>query len=453
MRASILIVVALSGVVLGACFAEDAVEGLPCSSDDGCGDGDFRCVRGLCRAEDDDGLGGCGDGSTERGEYCYPEERQITLYMGPAGSLNGNARLDFDGDGDLDVVLSAGDGLVRFTNDLPGSGEVSGPQPLEATVGWTEAIELRPDLPEFGARVPLQISTVAAGELGGSDLPDLVFQSSGVMASDELGVALAPVREHLWIGINDDAGDALAMSPILASAGLGSRTIAATGLVLADFDADGDDDLLVVHAANKGDPTSGALLVARSAGQFDPPREVDTGGGDLPPLVADLDGDGDLEVVIVSGPRQHAAVLDESLVTEGDSPTLYDLDEGARTAALGDLTGDDALDLVVGYTTAEEVAVLAGRGDGTFDEATIFATVEVEGLAIADLDGDDEADLIVTDGEDLFVQAGYGEQLGVPVELSEQDATFVLVDDLDADGTPDLVLANSGRVELALADP
>ena len=432
---------------------KSAVEGLPCSSDDGCGDGEYRCVRGLCRSEGDDGLGRCGDGSTERGEYCYPEEGQITLYMGPAGSVKGNARVDFDGDGDLDVVLSASDALVLFANDLAGSGEVAGPQPLEATVGWPEVMLLRPELPEFAARAPMQIVSVASGELGGSDLPDLLFQSSGVMAAGEFSTALAPIREHLWIGINDDAGGTLALTPILGSEGLGDRAISVAGLVLADFDADGDDDLLVVHAADKGEPTSGALLVATAAGQFEAPREVDTGGGDLPPLVADLDGDGDLEVVIVSGPRQHAAVLDDSLVSTGGAPTLYDLDEGARAAMLGDLTGDATLDLVVGYASAEEVAVFPGVGDGTFDEETTLATVQAESIALADLDQDGQADLVVSDGDDVFVQAGYGEQLGDPVVLSEQDSTFIILEDLDGDGAPDLVLANSGRIELALADP
>jgi hypothetical protein len=77
---------------------------------------------------------------------------------------------------------------------------------------------------------------------------------------------------------------------------------------------------------------------------------------------------------------------------------------GGGDAALGDLNGDDRLDLVVSLTPGK-LDVLLGNGDGTFACPMIFPGTDQ--FALGDLNGDHRPDLVVTgwgqDGQFLSV--------------------------------------------------
>jgi hypothetical protein len=153
-------------------------------------------------------------------------------------------------------------------------------------------------------------------------------------------------------------------------------------------------------------------------------------------------------------------------------PVTYDPGPAADSVAIADLRGDGKLDLVVANYCQEpgpdscdgygQVAVLLGNGDGTFQPAVFYSTgaYGAESVAVADMNGDGIPDLVVANSCGTQGQFGCNNQLGAAsVLLGNGDGSFqpavnyssagdwsfsVAIQDLNGDGIPDLVVSNGG---------
>ena len=172
-------------------------------------------------------------------------------------------------------------------------------------------------------------------------------------------------------------------------------------------------------------------------------------------VVGDLNGDGELDAVVTerggwmvsvllgSADRLSKDLVNTSYFKYAD-PGEIATGGGPATAALSDLNGDGALDLVTANRNDDTVSVLLGGGDGTFAEHVVFDTGHLPWyVAIGDLNGDGRPDIVTAnrDSHDLSVLLGegngtFGPQKRLDVGLS---AYWVTVDDLDADGVADIV--------------
>src|SRR5207302_8358220 len=91
------------------------------------------------------------------------------------------------------------------------------------------------------------------------------------------------------------------------------------------------------------------------------------------------------------------------------SAVSYAAGWGPGGLAVGDFNGDGRLDLVVANHGTDHVSVFLGRGDGTFRPAEHYAAGWTPaGLAVADLNGDGKPDVIAVnhDGRSVSVFLG-----------------------------------------------
>jgi Big-like domain-containing protein/VCBS repeat protein len=173
--------------------------------------------------------------------------------------------------------------------------------------------------------------------------------------------------------------------------------------------------------------------------------------------VADLNGDGKLDVV-VGNTNSHTVTV---LLGDGHgglgAPKAYYISATAdpNSVAIADLNGDGKPDIVVSAYAARDcgVAVLLGNGDGTFQAPVMYGSSAVcwgSSVVIADLNGDGKLDLAVATYREIAILLGNGDgtfQSAVTYSWGNGDGTSwgansLAVADVNGDGKPDLIVAS-----------
>ena len=214
-------------------------------------------------------------------------------------------------------------------------------------------------------------------------------------------------------------------------------------------DLDGDGDLEVVIGSSSEDGNVHAWHHDGTTVTGWPQNTGDAVDGS--PVLADLDGDGDLEVVIGLAHGGVCAWHHDGTVVAGWPQAT---DHGVPgSPAVGDLDGDGDLEVVAGSLCAgEQVGVYAWHHDGTVVAGwprTIF--VGVEGSpALGDLDKDGDLEIVVA-GSAYYVYAWHHD--GTPVSGWPRFTSWTFIGsspalgDLDGDGYLEVVVgADDGEV-------
>ena len=238
--------------------------------------------------------------------------------------------------------------------------------------------------------------------------------------------------------------------------------------VFADLDGDGDQDLLVANKISPGDNTTSTIhyfenTSSKAQLSWQERAPLDIGGHyNLAPAIADLDADGDLDMLAGTWnkgilyyrndgtARSPNFVLDESrtvTLTRGSN----------STPALVDIDADGDLDLFIGESSGDLNFYLndGTPGDPKFDLVSDkFEGIDVGRRSVprfADLDGDGDQDLIIgreSDGVVVYINSGTAE-VPVFVESGTLPASFPLLAvpafvDIDADGDLDVFSGGLG---------
>jgi hypothetical protein len=182
-----------------------------------------------------------------------------------------------------------------------------------------------------------------------------------------------------------------------AAAGL-DLAIGGTRVVAADLDGDGDDDLVIVGAAPARGRPHGLRVFLNDAGRF-----VERTGalgleplGDVDVVLTDMDGDGRLDLVQLGWGR-----LRVNAGITGGFRRVADLriSSGAALAA-GDADGDGDPDLYVQRRGGADLLLLAQRGGRRFTRARIptVSSGSPDGVVVLDHDRNGTDDFLVLNG-------------------------------------------------------
>jgi hypothetical protein len=231
---------------------------------------------------------------------------------------------DLDADGDLDLVVAAF-GYAR--------GEVLWMENLGAGVWKPRALlqgagAIHVPLADYDGDGDLDIATVFSQD------------DEEVFGFENLGAGRFRAR-NLWGSFNPDLGSA--------------------GLVKTDLDRDGDVDLLLPVGDNLEDqysypqPYHGCFWLENKGNWAFEAKRIATVGGTYAAAPGDLDGDGDIDVALVSMFNDwDAEGVASAVYLENDGRqnfTTRELDRHPThlvTADCGDLDGDGRLDIVAG---------------------------------------------------------------------------------------------------------
>jgi hypothetical protein len=186
---------------------------------------------------------------------------------------------------------------------------------------------------------------------------------------------------------------------------------------------------------------------------FDGARAIALGYSPLRLVAGDFDGDGRRDLVsLPSG--GYLVELARGLGADGFADAV------AFPAALGtfavaaDLDGDGSDDLVVSDLEDTAVTVLLSRAGGFLPSVAYDAGAPPAGLAVADLDEDHVADLLVETPTALVVFPGAGGgAFGPPSSFGWSAAHGrIVARDFDRDGHLDVLLGDEAGLQLALGN-
>jgi hypothetical protein len=286
----------------------------------------------------------------------------VARSLPPTGSTHANdaVAVDLDGDGDLDIVAVCYERVVWFEND------------------GSFAFTLRTVLAIPSANVAF-LSTAVADMDNDGDF-DILTSDTG-----------RNIR-CFW----NDGSQQFAFATVTWFLG------EATSVAAADVDRDGDVD--IVAAGHGSDRTSGVQWFSNIGHQTFQAFDVEvfttallSGQGMRTAVVVDMDDDGDLDIVagrhyISVSPAATSLIWYEQSPTHTFTPHPIDAAGWIEAVVAADFDGDGDQDLVAsGYQRG--VDYFENAGDASFARRALTAgSLLGEGLAVADVDGDGDLD-------------------------------------------------------------
>jgi hypothetical protein len=338
-----------------------------------------------------------------------------------AGSASSVSVADLDGDGDQDVLSAApGDNAVR----------------------WHES---------DGSSPPSFTEHLIQG-----DVPAAAFvHAADVDGDGDVDVLLAAAGENRMSWYENNG----ASPPVFLEQTVATSVFSPRAVFALDLDRDGDTDILSASANDdairwyRNDTVHGNAF-------FPEVRSLDTAAdGPRSVAAADLDGDGDRDVL--------AASLEDDAVRwyGGDGNPVpsfavhfLETEDGAIEAVPADVNGDGRVDVVTAASVSGDLAWHESDGamPPAFSRHVLAAGLQaLADVAVADLDGDGDADVMTALTNSNTVSwyenlGGGGLSWGPRIVTSAASGvTGIDIGDVDGDGDMDVVAALAGSSRIA----
>ena len=231
-----------------------------------------------------------------------------------------------------------------------------------------------------------------------------------------------------------------------------------SSIEFGDIDNDGHLDLIVTGSDMINDYLD--KYINDGTGNFSGPLNFGTGVQESSISMADLDNDGDLDL-IVTGQEGANERLDK-YINDGSGnfagPVSFGVGVEYSSICIGDLDNDGDLDLIVTGSDGanERLDKYINDGSGNFAGPASFGVgVEYSSISMGDLDNDGDLDLIATGDNganerlDKYMNDGTGNFAG-PVSFGTGVVgSSIVLGDLDSDGDLDLITSGwSGNSRL-----
>ncbi len=351
------------------------------------------------------------------------ESTEVYLLQGDASGLSMATSLDFgaettsllfpdlDGDGFAEAVATTLDqGSIQV---LPGTGPMAWGDAAHYNVG----------------PIPRALDTIL---LPGDDIPDLLCANSRDLS--------------VMYGLGDGT--------FRAARGYDSGGDGISRVVLGDLDNDGNEDAVSVSRQQQSITfyrgNGNGRLAALTVLPLVPTLEDEPGHIEL----ADLDGDGDLDVLT------SVLALDEirfyrnpTVIEDFEDPPINDIaatEAGPLGFCVCDMNGDTLPDVVVACAVEGTVQVLLNNGLGQVNgTAGIPVGGEPCGVEAMDFDGDGDLDIVAVSetgtGAEVVILEGDGEG-GLEVvgtNVLDGPSDSVALGDFNEDGMPDVVVGQT----------
>jgi len=333
-------------------------------------------------------------------------------YNSPAGAPQEVRVADFNGDGIDDVVVAVANGSATgWVLTGSGDGINFAPVSLDAAGGSLAA---------------------AVGDFNLDGKPD------PVLVSNEASVFINTTAF-------EPAGFFGAPSNYTAAGQL--------SIAIGDFNRDGVQDLVTAGSGEYN------VLLGAIDGTF--PVVLNSAiGGPRSVAVGDFDRDGVQDIATANSTANNVTIFLGN--DDGTFAALTNFSVGNQPVAikLGDFNGDGKQDIAVANSNASPsgtVSILLGNGDGTFGNATSYATGNFpNAIAVADFNRDGKQDLAVANGGNtVSILIGNGDGTFAPAVnyfgTSGIQPVDVVVGDFNRDGTQDLAIAIPGSLNLAVS--
>lgn len=394
------------------------------------------------------------------GDGTFIDKGQIETSYNPQSLL----AADLDGDGNVDLAVG-GSGLSVYSG-LGGMGfaepltfEHSGGRALVAadfdrdgridlTLCSGSELEVFPGAAGGGFQPPRSIwgggDGLLAGDFDRDGIPDVVLFSRGSYGYSPGAMNLLPGK-----------GDGTFRAPLRIE--IPDQPFS---VVSGDFNRDGKLDLaaIVGRATELGIPLGVELvtILGRGDGTFGAPRYSEVLGYVQPIAVADMDGDGRLDVAtagLQDAPGEFMNAFVGVLPGLGDGrfgPQLrYSQDGHIDLMTVADFDGDGALDVAESYLYAS-ITLERGDGRGAFRllSAVVNAAAEPMILEHGDFDGNGAPDLLEIDRSgEIWALLNRGAGIFDPVARTPLGTPVqsVAVRDDDGDGRDDLIVTQRGE--------